>query len=694
MTEEVGRLLEPEAISPLPWASRASSMPYLPGVGGARQVELLAAILDAVVEHDGLATERVRILELDPRPLQEWANRLPSAGLVSRLDRDHYEVSTEGLKWRSTGDPLDLLAVFHRHVRYLGELMDELTKGPQSTRLLQEIANRNYGLGWATLDQVRRRLMWMTCLGMVEYKTTHEVGLTNLGQTAVRRLAPGTPDQSASVDIVADAALPEVPAAISELLSSLTQQELAGRNPVLGYVPRGNGETDVVEALTSLVNACVPQASRADLLTFAGQKFGVSEGSFGAVLTTLTKSGLIEQIGVNIYSPTSLASAWLEDGSPLSLVLLLHSRFRVMLEVIPLLGEFDQAPALARAAAQQGWLNRPDAGGIRTRLQLLKAAGLIFERASWKYQATPLGELVAQEYPLQDTSDDDTIGHAPEPMSPASLEERSSQIDALVSELEAAGTAGEDAVRLERAVAEAFNNLGFEARHIGGGGQTDVLATVDDGTGRTARVIIDAKAARSGVVSEGAVSFDTLREHKKKHQADHVVLVGPSFESGRTKQRAAEHGVRVLTVSELNATLQRHSRVPQSPASYLRLVSAEDAAQHEQEAAWRQSERRLDLLGHVTAVLASEAQMRDEITGGALTADQIYLIVRDEIDPRPAAADIEEVLRLLEHPLVDSVIRLASSSKAPAYQLKDPVALVASKLAAVVRAVKSVEVDG
>lgn len=693
MTEEVGRLLEPEVVTPLPWASRASSMPYLPGVGGSRQVELLTAILDAVVEHEGLVTERVGLLELDARPLQEWANRLTSTGVLSRNDRDHYEVSIEGLKWRSTGEPFDLLAVFHRHVRYVGELMDELRKGPQSTRSLQEIANRNYELGWATLDQVRRRLMWLTGLGMVEYKTSHEVGLTDLGQTAARRLVPGTPDQSASVGNVADAALPEIPEAISELLSRLTQQELAGRNPVLGYVPRGNGEADVVEALTLLVNACVPQTSRADLLTFAGQKFGVSEGSFGAVLTTLTKAGLIEQTGVNIYSPTVEASAWLEDGSPLSLVLLLHSRFRIMLEVIPLLGEFDQAPALARAAAEQGWLNRPDAGGIRTRLQLLKAAGLIFERASWKYQATPLGELVAQEYPLQETNDDEPLSHASESTGPEPLEERTSQLEALTSELEAAGTAGEDAVRLERAVAEAFNHLGFEARHIGGGGQTDVLATVDDGTGKTARVIIDAKAARSGVVGEGAVSFDTLREHKKKHQADHVVLVGPSFESGRTKQRAAEHGVRVLTVNELNATLRRHSRVPQSPASYLRLVSAEDAAQHELEAAWRQAERRLDLLGHVTAVLASEAQMRDEITGGALTADQIYLIVRDEIDPRPAATDIEEVLRLLEHPLIASVARLPSSSKTPAYQLKDPVQLVAAKLSAVVRSLNSVAVD-
>lgn len=85
--------------------------------------------------------------------------------------------------------------------------------------------------------------------------------------------------------------------------------------------------------------------------------------------------------------------------------------------------------------------------------------------------------------------------------------------------------------------------------------------------------------------------------------------------------------------------------------------------------------------------------MRDEITGGALTADQIYLIVRDEIDPRPAGADIEEVLELLQHPLVHSVVPTATSTKASAYQLSDPPHLMATKLDAIARTLRSVDVS-
>src|SRR5699024_86870 len=73
----------------------------------------------------------------------------------------------------------------------------------------------------------------------------------------------------------------------------------------------------------------------------------------------------------------------------------------------PLLTEFDRAPDLARAAVQHYGLQRVDVGGVRTRLQILKAAGLIYERANWRYQATPLGENFAHTFPVQQPDDQD-----------------------------------------------------------------------------------------------------------------------------------------------------------------------------------------------------------------------------------------------------------------------------------------------
>lgn len=678
---------EPTIVVPLPWASRISGMPYMPG-GGKNQVETLNTLLSAIDTHDGLSTATIDLGDGVPRTLRDAVKQVTPAGFITHLDREHLSISDEARFWMSSRTPLALLAIFHRHVRFIGELLHALEDGSKSLRELIDVASASYQLQWATLDQVRRRVTWMSAMGLTEYKTNTLVGLTDDGHAAMAALQLGGPDrmprtEASTVDI------PKPPQAIATLLSELTPEFLTGRNPVLGYIPRGNGETDLVESLNLLVNAASPSISRSDLLLFAQKTFGVSESSFNAVMTTLNKSGLLEQTGFNIYSPSKAAAEWLETQSTLDLVLLLHSRFLFMLEILPLLAEFDKAPDLARAAHEHFGMTRVDVGGVRTRMQLLKAAGLIAERANWRYQPTPLGERITLEFPLQKVADKDDDG--PREIGDQSQEPGPSIARRLSLELQAAALAGDTPIRLEKAVADAFSFLGFEARHIGGGGQTDVLATVDDHQGNPVRVILDAKAARSGTVNEGAVSFDTLLEHKAKHNADFVALVGPGFDSGRVRARAEQRKVALITVAELSQALHRHEVTPRSAATFLNLVDARSGARKDLESGWAQSERRITLLSQVVAVLAQESREADEVTNGALSAEQIYLIVRDEIDPRPSTKDIEEVLQLLEHPLITSVNRTTGGAgRSITYRLVDTPGLVAAKVEALGRSVARV----
>lgn len=679
-----------EPVIPLPWASRISSMPYLPG-GGQNQTQTLLIVLSALDAHDGLATATVELSDGTARTFREAVKQIAPAGLVSVVDREHFAVSDEVREWMTTQDPLTLLAVFHRHVRFVGEMLHALDEEPKRMRQLSELAAADYHLQWSTLDQVRRRVTWMQALGLMEYKTNELLQLTDLGREGLHTLQLGGPD-TAPESTAISMEIPTAPDAISVPVQGLTPTALVSRSPVLGYIPRGNGETSLIEALYLLVNAASPSISRAELLTFAQDTFKMSESSFGAALTTLTKSGLVEQTGFNIYSPTAPGAAWLETQSPLDLVLILHCKFLAVLELIPLLAEFDKAPDLARAAHFHLGLTRVDVGGIRTRLQLLKAAGLIVERANWRYQATPLGERIIHEIPLQNPLDEDTAevsgaahGGDVSSSSPATL---------LAQELVEAGVAGDAPVRLEKAVADAFTFLGFEARHIGGGGRTDVLATVEDQSGAPIRVIIDAKAARSGTVNEGAVSFDTLAEHKEKHRAQLVTLVGPGFEGGRVQARAEQNGVALISTDELGQVLCRHETSPLSAAEFIALVNAEAGARKDLESRWAQAERRTALLSQVVAVLTQEAREPDEVTKGALSADQLYLIVRDEMDPRPSTKDIEEVLQLLEHPLIGSIRRApAGAGRANAYRLIDAPGLLSAKIDSVSQSIARVDQD-
>ncbi|SFL93897.1 restriction endonuclease [Nocardia asteroides NBRC 15531] len=681
---------EAVVVRPLPWRSRLSAMPYLPG-GGARQIVILRELLQAVLVHDGLLTVAISDGSGQERSLRDALKPLSSAGFVQPVDRTHVAVADEALAWLESGDDAALLAIFHRHVRYVGELLDTLRPGPLSVRELMEAAATRYDLTWTTADQARRRVTWLSCMGAVEYRTATLVALTDRGEKLLSSLAldgPTEVDHSPSQPIE----IKDPPTAIADLLADLTPSALESRNQILGYVPRGKGETDVVQALQALVNAASPSVSKAQLLTFAEKHFGVSESSFGAILTTLTKSGLIEQTSLNVYEPTPAARAWLETAEPLDLVLAMHTRYLFMLEIIPMLREHDRAPDLARAAVENYGLRRADVGGVRTRLQILLAAGLIMERANWRYQSTALGEEIAARYPLQTPRDvaetsgsgETGVGETGEPTGETQLQQAAD----IGRDLMNGGRDADSPIRLEQAVARAFQFLGFEARHIGGGGKTDVLATVDNGELKPVRIIVDAKSARSGSVNEGAVSFDTLREHQSKHRADHVVLVGPGFDTGRVRTRAEQNGVVLITTTELTEVLVRHANSPLSPYHYLGLITGKEDDRRQLDLRWSGAERRIDLLAQIITVLAEEARDTDEITRGALTSDQIYLIAREgSTGSRPHPTDIEATLDLLQHPLIDSVRTVRADRGRPAaYHLVDSPALVRAKLATLARA--------
>lgn len=676
-------------VKPLPWASRLSAMPYLPG-GGTNQIASLRELLHAVVSHDGLLTAIVADANGLERSLRDALKPLSSAGFVQSVDRSHMTITNDALEWLHSDDDAQLLAIFHRHIRYVGELLAALDDGPVSVRDLMQVAAESFDLNWTTPDQTRRRVTWLSCMGAVEYRTATLIHLTTRGRAMLKRLILDGPTASVPPTI-GPVVLKSLPPTLARLVDELTPASLSARNQTLGYVPRGNGEADIVQALEALVNAASPNTSKADLLAFAGTHFGVSESSFGAVLTTLTKSGLIEQTALNVYEPTKSAREWLETVDPLDLAMLVHARYLFVLEIIPMLREYDRAPDLARAAVDYYGMKRVDVSGVRNRLQILQAAGLIVERANWRYQSTALGDEVALRYPIQaarqDDPDDVQVSHQDAEGQPLSLAQVAQQLG---RELINAGIDSDNPVRLEQSAAAALQFLGFEARHVGGGGKTDVLATVDDENLKSIRIIFDAKSARSGTVNEGAVSFDTLREHRSQHKADHVVLVGPGFDAGRVRARADQNHVTLVTSHELAEILARHARTPLSAFHYLGVFTGNAEDRRRLESYWSSAARRKDLLAQVITVLAEEARDTDEVTHGALTSDQIYLIAREGgTGPRPQPRDIESVLELLQHPLIDSVRAVPGDrSRPPAYHLIDGPTLVQDKLAALAQALR------
>lgn len=668
-----------EPVKPHPWQSRVSGMPYLPG-GSKRQLETLRTLLNEIQRVGGLKSAVIDLGDGINRSVRDAVKQIAPTGMLERAERDRVSISVPAKQWLETKDNYWVFSEFHRNVRFFGELLTPLLDQPLSVRDLNGIAEKDYQLPWSTLDQTRRRINWFIDFGFVYYKTNLLIDITDAGRAYAPLLLPGGPSRTVVPVQIGPVEVKDPSPAIMNALEDLTPQDLASRSPILGYIPKGNGDLDAVRSIELLVNSASPSISRADWISFCEKTFGMSEGSFGAALTTLTKSGLIEQSGMNIFSPTEVGQQWLETASALDLARLFHTRFGFFLEILPALNEFDRAPDLARMAVNQFGLPRADVGGVRTRLQILKAAGLIMERANWRYQSTPLGDEIAARTLLQEPMDAAGATRDTE-AEPPQIELMGVSI-ALADELNIGGLASDSPMRLEKAVADAFKYLGFESQHIGGAGKTDVLVSVIGPDRKAVRIIVDAKAAKSGAVAEGSVSFDTLLEHKRQHQADLVVLVGPGFDGGRIRARALQNKVALLTTAELSDVVRRQARYPISAESFIKLLHWQESSRQDFESEWTQTERRIGLLGHIVGVLAKEAQDADDVTLGALSSDQIYLIVRDQLDTRPSPGDISNALTLLQHPLIQSIrTRPASSGRPLSYYLVDSPHLVSNKIA-------------
>ena len=71
-------------------------------------------------------------------------------------------------------------------------------------------------------------------------------------------------------------------------------------------------------------------------------------------------------------------------------------------------------------------------------------------------------------------------------------------------------------VAFEEALAKIFRYMGFEARRIGGSGNTDVVVCWMDEYGETITGIVDAKSKSSGQVTHSDVSDVAIDTHKEK----------------------------------------------------------------------------------------------------------------------------------------------------------------------------------
>jgi hypothetical protein len=206
----------------------------------------------------------------------------------------------------------------------------------------------------------------------------------------------------------------------------------------------------------------------------------------------------------------------------------------------------------------------------------------------------------------------------------------------------AASRNGDQYEELEELVAKAFSQLGFEARWIEGGDDTDVEITAP------IHAVIEVKARSSGTLASPDAT--RIQGHKERHSADQAIVVAPGFTPAAIED-ADRQGIVLLATDHLQALLERRDAYgipPEALSPYL----TEPGAFQDDRLDQIDDELRTRLGGTEDLLAVMEALQRADPEEG--TADRLRLILKGMYDEErvPEQHVIEQSLNLLAHPSI------------------------------------------
>ncbi|MFI8866080.1 restriction endonuclease [Streptomyces sp. NBC_01693] len=647
-----------------PWSNRSFSMPAVPG-GNSGQIKVLRCLLYSL--RSGVhVDEPLQIADGGGATVtfSSMGQRLQPAGLVTRTGKNSWLLTRQAEAWLDSEDDGYLLSILHANVRFVGELLHEARDGMTQSDLLC-LASNKYGCSWDSLDQIRRRTAWLRAGGFLDLDFRHQVTPTSTGLKLLDKLELAQPGATRKRDSVSVAVIAPPPTGLVQ--SALASIDTKQRKAKIGYIPRSEG--NALYSLRKFSIALKDGITREEIDRFASAEFGLRPSSTASALSAFKSAGLVEQVGFNEYKSTELAVSCTEGESNIDFLRALHTRFRFFGEVLEALEEVDTPRDLAVIGKLRYGMPREDIAEVRTRLQMMRECGLI-EEVSWgHYRLLDLGRALLAELPCEMLNDESVELESLTSDEGGTQGSGAPGYEEICAELHAASRASTAPERFEAAVAQAFDYLGFDAQLLGGSGQTDVLVAANLAGDKRFTVIIDAKSSASGKVGEQQINFDTIKEHKAANSADFALAVGPSFPGQRLIARAEAHGIGLFGVEEFVKLLKMHSEAPFTLTELMDLLKISGTVTSAiVERKWAVEIRAFRLCERVLHQLATEAANVDAFTTGALSAHDLYLILRTESADPPSPPEIESVLSLLSSDLVHAVQKSGSQY----FILEDP----------------------
>lgn len=626
--------------SGLEWDDKVFSMPNIPR-GDIGLVGVLLEILKAV-DNNIPQTEKMRFQGSESKTtLNELCIRLRPMRLVNKTDHG-WRLTKEAKVFLESEDNDYLAAVLCANIKFLGEILFYLDT-PKKSSELQQIANEQYGLGWKTGSDINSRLLWLRNLGMVEFQEFSLLySITEKGKKFIRNIHIY---EHIDNEFDSDETASEKKLDVSEW--SLNLVEANNKRHTIGYIPGNIKDFDnTIREYIALIN---DGTTYDHIQSFTDRIFGVSQSSLRSFMTTLNNMGLVQRKTDILYEQTELAKIWMDKATVIDLIFILHSKFSFVFEILKVVREEGKTyKELAAIAKVIGAFDKENVDEIRKRITILKKGKLIRNVAVDRFGITQRGinllnVIDLPEHEIFESKDENSS-------------EKQDSIDTFLTDLRISAKDSNNFERLERNVAMAFKYLGFSTKWIGGSGNTDVLIQAPSAPKYSFSVAIDAKSTQTGNVTDGLVDFDTLIEHKNKHNATYSAIVGGKFQNDRLIRRAIEHNVVLIDVDSLETLILKQKEVPISVSAYRKIFEKPgivDISLLEEER--KRVIRYGKLLHAVMDCLVDESD--DPVTQGLLQDRDIYRTLRKNTDFEhiPTIEEISNMLEFMSSPLIGCV---------------------------------------
>ena len=596
-------------------------------------------------------------------PWRAYTPFLKGVGLLSNKS-GILNLTDMGKDFLSNPSKWSLACLLHDKYRLVGEVLELIVTTPKTIEEIDKELCREFCLDWTNLSNTRRRMDWLEILGLIEGVGNRKWSVTEEGKKALEKWDIISPDV---IDIettdLNEIEIPASPVEITELLTKLRSDPMLHnkRNTYNIWVPSPNR----IENLRTIIQFSFERVSRSELFNFIEEEFSLNTSSVESMMPFLKADGLIEEVGRNIYVATAAAKAWCESGNDLDFIRIIHAHKRFVGEMILFTNHVVTRNDVYAEAKKYG-INTEKARWI---MGFLLEAGLLEETQYLHIKATPLGTKFVSELPLMDVAQvgDNILNISSKEIG---LENSTKDNDEIFESLKIAARdpmarGKASGIAFEESIAEIFNYMGFEAKRIGGAGNTDVIVRWKDSKGETITAIVDAKSKSNGSVTHSDVSDVAIETHKEKNFAEFVAIIGPGFGGDTLRNHSRKKGFALITDIELIDIARNSKKLGLSLEKIALLFKVPNGLEQLDELI-ASKQREQDIISLVISTFKQEQDAME-----SLSARDLYFLLR-RTDISPSLKELISVFDLLSKEEIGilSQIKKASAIENTTYSLQ------------------------